>query len=319
MQHFIFIYYLLVFLAGGSAITLLIVLQIKYGERWIIHYIFLLITLLVNVLLSGIQFYFFGIVNLPIPSSVFLFLNIGYFLIFGALIYLLPILAHFLTQTPITPRKRVFFGVLGSLPVPFIAFCLSAVAGNEAKSRFVNFWNYGPYTFILGSIFIYAIIFTAIKIRKITNPELKKVFRTIVILSISYLPALFIDTQWMLFQVEWKIIPRAFTFYPLLLFIVSILTIIYSAKHFILLSTFEREVKDHIAEIEVTDRFAEQYKISQRESEIIRYIIQGDTNKEISNKLCLALGTVKNHVYSVYKKTGLDSRIELLNLLRKNG
>jgi DNA-binding CsgD family transcriptional regulator len=317
MQHFIFLYYLIAFLGGVSAITLLIILHVKYGQRWIIHYIFLLVTVLGSVLLSGIQYYAFSIVHLEISSPVFVLMNISYFIIFGGFIYLLPMMAHFLTQTPVTVVKRVIYGGLGMIPVPLIGYCLLAIPDNEAKSKFVNFWNYGPYSALLITMFAYALVYTILRIRHNPNAELKKIFRTIVVVCISFLPAIVIDTQWELFQIQWKILPRAFTFLPLLFFIVSLLTIIYTARYFFILGGYERDVKDHRDEIRVTEAFSTQYGISSREKEIIRRIIEGDSNVEIAGKLSLALGTVKNYVYSVYKKTGIDSRIELLNLLRR--
>ena len=51
---------------------------------------------------------------------------------------------------------------------------------------------------------------------------------------------------------------------------------------------------------------------SSRELEIVRLIAQGLRNKEIARKLDITEGTVKIHLYNVYRKAGVHSRIALM-------
>jgi len=64
-----------------------------------------------------------------------------------------------------------------------------------------------------------------------------------------------------------------------------------------------------------TDRtrisFADAYDLSERESEILFFLIKGHSLKQIGESLFISTGTVKNHVLKIYKKTGCHSRIEL--------
>lgn len=62
----------------------------------------------------------------------------------------------------------------------------------------------------------------------------------------------------------------------------------------------------------------EKYNISKREQEVIGLICKGKTNKEIEDLLFISLQTVKDHVYSIYRKTGVRNRVELTNLFRLN-
>lgn len=64
-------------------------------------------------------------------------------------------------------------------------------------------------------------------------------------------------------------------------------------------------------------KFYEKYKISEREQEIVRFLIQGKSNKDIEDNLFISLKTVKNHIYNIYKKTSVSSRIQLVNLVTK--
>ncbi len=63
------------------------------------------------------------------------------------------------------------------------------------------------------------------------------------------------------------------------------------------------------------DGLCEKYGISSRQREIIEFILKGKSNKEIADALFIAPHTVKNHIYSLYQKLGVKSRMELVNFL----
>lgn len=58
---------------------------------------------------------------------------------------------------------------------------------------------------------------------------------------------------------------------------------------------------------------------SQREIDIIEAIAEGLSNKEISSKLYISEGTVKNYITSILNKTGLQHRTQIaINYLKGN-
>ncbi|MGD9329186.1 MAG: LuxR C-terminal-related transcriptional regulator [Cyclobacteriaceae bacterium] len=59
--------------------------------------------------------------------------------------------------------------------------------------------------------------------------------------------------------------------------------------------------------------------ISVRERDVIKLLRKGFRNKEIAGQLFVSEGTVKKHIYNVFQKLGVNSRIELLNFLRNVG
>jgi len=63
-------------------------------------------------------------------------------------------------------------------------------------------------------------------------------------------------------------------------------------------------------------QFLHEYKISKREEEVIKQLCEGKTNKEISEALFISLQTVKDHVYSIYQKTDVKNRVQLINLIQ---
>ncbi|MBN1273478.1 MAG: hypothetical protein JXB26_14520 [Candidatus Aminicenantes bacterium] len=59
------------------------------------------------------------------------------------------------------------------------------------------------------------------------------------------------------------------------------------------------------------------YDLSKRELEIVEHIIRGKSNNEIADTLFISQGTVKNHIYNIFKKLRVKNRIQVIQLLRK--
>jgi len=62
------------------------------------------------------------------------------------------------------------------------------------------------------------------------------------------------------------------------------------------------------------DAFCKKYEITRREAEIILEICKGKSNRQISEELFITLQTVKDHIYRIYSKTGVNNRVQLTNL-----
>jgi DNA-binding CsgD family transcriptional regulator len=54
-------------------------------------------------------------------------------------------------------------------------------------------------------------------------------------------------------------------------------------------------------------------KLTNREEEVISYVIAGEKNDFIATKLCVSVGTIKRTLSNAYSKLGISSRVELLN------
>jgi DNA-binding CsgD family transcriptional regulator len=75
---------------------------------------------------------------------------------------------------------------------------------------------------------------------------------------------------------------------------------------------FKTEVK---LACNLPEEFVQKYGISPRECEIVSMIVQGLGNRQIGETLFISALTVKNHVYHIYQKTGVENKIQLLNLI----
>ena len=59
--------------------------------------------------------------------------------------------------------------------------------------------------------------------------------------------------------------------------------------------------------------------LSAREREMLVFLSQGRTNREIAESLCLSIATVKSHLIRVYAKLGVNSRSEALGVAVARG
>lgn len=61
----------------------------------------------------------------------------------------------------------------------------------------------------------------------------------------------------------------------------------------------------------------DKYDLSQRERELLVLLIRGRKNKEIARDLFISENTVKVHVSNIYKKLGVNSRLAILDFIRR--
>lgn len=52
--------------------------------------------------------------------------------------------------------------------------------------------------------------------------------------------------------------------------------------------------------------------LSDREQDVLRYVIEGTGNRGIAKQMKLSEHTVKNHLYRIYNKLGISSRLEIM-------
>ncbi len=57
---------------------------------------------------------------------------------------------------------------------------------------------------------------------------------------------------------------------------------------------------------------------SPRESELIILVLDGLSNKDIAEKLCISIGTVKTHIHNIFKKSNVSNRFELAKKIENN-
>lgn len=59
------------------------------------------------------------------------------------------------------------------------------------------------------------------------------------------------------------------------------------------------------------------YALTRREQQILDFMMQGMSNDEICKLNVITYNTLKKHIYNIYRKLGINSRVELYKLLQK--
>ena len=60
----------------------------------------------------------------------------------------------------------------------------------------------------------------------------------------------------------------------------------------------------------------EKLDLTDRELEIVGYLLDGLSNEEIAKILFIELGTVKKHIHNIYRKADVKNRVQLFRMLR---
>lgn len=80
--------------------------------------------------------------------------------------------------------------------------------------------------------------------------------------------------------------------------------------------SMERAMLQLKTESQMNKIFAK-YSLSEREQEVLALVLKGKTNNQIEDELFISLATVKKHIYSVYRKMGVNNRLELINTIQR--
>ena len=154
---------------------------------------------------------------------------------------------------------------------------------------------------ILGSL-----IFMGVGFRQVRNPWWRKAFLTFFVMSTVFLLLLIADVLITLVP-----IPALLAFdnlsLPVYLAALNAGTFIFSGRFL---------SRDALVEHgRLTENCIEFYHLTPREVEIVAELIQGHTNKEIGERLFISAKIVENHLYSIYQKIDVRTRMQLIQTL----
>lgn len=83
----------------------------------------------------------------------------------------------------------------------------------------------------------------------------------------------------------------------------------------------DRRVKEpkNASAFEFEKNCFDEYGLTDREEEILHYLLLGKDAREIGERLVLSNSTVKSHTYNIYRKLGIHSRKEAVLLFEEQG
>lgn len=92
--------------------------------------------------------------------------------------------------------------------------------------------------------------------------------------------------------------------------IISAFATFFAVWHLVSISRSEKEksTAPGLSEADLEALFAAQYKLTPREMEIFRYLMEGADNAEISEKAVISQSTTKTHIYNIFRKVDIKRR-----------
>lgn len=151
----------------------------------------------------------------------------------------------------------------------------------------------------------YCFFIMAVNYRNIANGLIKHFALVFSIICLSVLPLVILSVIYL----------------PARRFVLAVIElayfIVYLVFMFLAIDRAEKKVERKPEEELTVEDFAE-YHITDREFEVIKLIRKGLTNKEIGFELGISVNTVNNHIANIFQKTGVRSRIDLLNVLKES-
>jgi DNA-binding CsgD family transcriptional regulator len=226
---------------------------------------------------------------------------------------------------PLVPTAIYFF-------IKFITGFLDKDIPGLFKKGYILFWTLMCLGYAVGTKFLL----------ETKNPKplgiiyLISLIAILIILSLTFIKVLFFTRG--LSDKDKQKAAKTFGFIYLLCFIFYMITLIYFSdpysgtffEHFLLFSLnlpplfylkwfLKKYYLDHPLQLDKEPNWGSvfsKYKISNREGEIMRLLLEGKSNKDIEDELFISIKTVKNHIFHIYQKLKVKNRVQLVNLVR---
>lgn len=88
-------------------------------------------------------------------------------------------------------------------------------------------------------------------------------------------------------------------------------------NHLLFRLSGERLERASIQEKLTVTEATEHYNLTKRESMILRRLMQGHTNNQISEELQISVNTLKKHVLNIYRKLNINNRVQLFKAIKE--
>jgi DNA-binding CsgD family transcriptional regulator len=298
MAHVSIIVYLLAFGAGIASITASLLLYIRYRRRVIFWYalmqgvmFFLMLNRMAETYLSITNIVASGMAGIAVIAIKKIAFMLGMFA--G------PAFAHHLVGVKMSPARKKAYCGLGFLYAGSVVFEL-ALSGNDA-SRILGSWVGLP---LLFGTMAWCMLLGGRRLGMLGNRTLENALKVFFAMALVGFPIAILQ------YIHPKSYMPHYLENPLMFFAVSLLSLIFAVRYFDQPAFLERG--------SVTDAFRSRFSITDRESDVVKALIEGLSNNQIAERLFLSPRTIESHLYNIFQKTNVKNRIQLVNLLLTN-
>ncbi len=302
MEHLDILYFLSTLFIGTFSIAIISVISFKTKDKLVRAFLFFFSAFTLIVLENAFNLY----INVNIPDIGFVYHVIQFYvdsfaisLVMFALVYNI----HVTYNVPNSKVRNILFFILSSASFLIQILMTKIDFPHKIIIIYSNIEAVGLtlQKIILLITIIYITIIGIVYFKNSIEGEKSRQL-TYLILGILYVPFMIIDNIYP--RITW------ITFYPLFYDIFGVVTVYNIIKYF-----FKGQ---HVTYAEIPDDgFFKKYEISPRERDVLLLILEGCNNKEICGKLFISLSTVKTHISNIFQKLKVESRFELITLIKK--
>ncbi|MEI0749690.1 helix-turn-helix transcriptional regulator [Brachyspira pulli] len=319
LGYSLLIAYLLAFIIGFSSIFFSIIYYIIERVSWLKYYIVFLFTFAFLLLIRAVKILTFLTIPSFMSNNIF---NTLYFFTFSIamslMLYFIPAFLYRFLNMKWTFKENIIYIVLSVSH--FIISILGIVTVFDI--------------YIISNIIFYASIIVLfiigfINYKKLEDKTMKFIVKILGLITIIIYPILIyqfisyrkesynigsMDITFVLFYIWWNLVMLGyFSWY--FINIVKNKNKIVNSDIQLTNSSVENEVSNNTKDM--NSKTEETINLTRREKEILSYLLDGKTNKEVSLILDISLNTVNNHVANIYEKSGVKNRVELVNKFSK--
>ena len=311
-MSYLFVFFLIFCLSVGFVTLILYLVSFaKIKSKLSLYFLLFLIFFLIIIFIASLSF--FLELFIKIPRTIDFVFSIGSQISGLAINFVMILFMYDFLQVFKSKRKYMF--VIICFLLLFVAIFLFYMY-TEVSSPYDNKIK----TFSINDIFLFLLPFYSIFLffiyyKKVKEIVVTKIIKSIILISIFFLPILFLEN----FNLDFIIGFRNFTnlhfrllTFPLFYLLLNLMFLYYGFKYFHIKSIFPEEKNFNISE-----EFIKKFNITKREQELIHLIYEGYSNKQIGIRLYISPATVRNHLHNIYEKTGSSNRVELLRFCTK--
>ncbi|MCR4677046.1 MAG: LuxR C-terminal-related transcriptional regulator [Sphaerochaetaceae bacterium] len=245
---------------------------------------------------------FFSFLNLIIPTFasagvavVFDYiLSISIHVLMGFIYVLIPFFINWIMGLKWKPSHSVFFFILGL--AYFGVGLASVIIGDKS-------FAYRIQSILFIGLMAYCELILWKNLGKLQDVHSRNICMTINIVVLCLIPT----------SVLLYLLPDAgILTFPVYILAISIIMLVFYMIRFSVVGTKLSRGP------ELSKKTFEEYKITDREFEVITQVCKGLTNKEIAAEMNISVNTVNNHIANIFGKMNLNSRMELLRFVKQS-
>ena len=311
MQHLLPLYLILSIIPGIAALTILSALASRLKNRGLTYYLIAYSCFTVSILKNLVMFYLGINISNAISPGIFALISLGipFSILMNAT---LPLAVNEVTRPP--GKRWIDLTIILLAAGEAVVYCTPLLLRYSRETQTILLGPVFPFSGVIQiGLICYSIAMIIIRRKTIVNLTVRRYILTIIVIIAVFLPAIGFDQFYFMGVKSINTVPIAVILSPAFYIVLSLATLFFGIREMI--SSAKRDGQETSPAV-ILKNLADKFGLSDREVTIIPLMAEGLGNKQIALELNISSKTVGNHIYNIYRKCNINSRYELLALLK---